>query len=433
MAKPVLFALFLVYCIVKSASAQCITANDIIVNETSLGTAVRNLIEGNTQFSLNLLRTLNADQRSNKDSSGLFFSPHSIWSALIVTYMGSRGATEQEMKAVLGLSDLDKIATWEAFRNIRNWDMYQTPVWAQELIQAPSHSSYHSANRIYFQEGTKFKDCMQEMLNREIAFVDFENNAEASREEINTWVEKETQQKIKDLIPSNGISSLTKMVVANAVYFKESWQQPFDEQRTIRQRFTLSSRHEIFVSMMNTRGRFLYGKSEELQCNAVELPYAGNALSMTILLPKNRYNGVDVLANSLTPERLRNLLLDLYPREVLVSIPKFKMEDSFELSSVLSKMGLRTLFDTRRVDLSGFTGQREFAVDAVHHKSFIDVNEEGTEAAGATSVISSRSARPIGPAAFIADYPFVYFIRDNLSNVILFLGTVQKPPEYGSN
>ncbi|GFQ68893.1 leukocyte elastase inhibitor [Trichonephila clavata] len=433
MVKEVLFTVALIFCIAKAVTSQCITANDIIVNETNIGTAVRSLIEGNTQFSLDLLRTLNADPRNKKDSNGLFFSPHSIWSALIVTYMGSRGATEQEMRNVLGLGNLDKTSIWEAFRNIRNWDFYQSADWAQELATPPSLSSYNAANRIYFQEGTEFKDCMREMLSREIAFLDFANKAEESRDEINAWVEKETQQKIKDLIPANGITPLTRMVVANAVYFKESWQLPFDEQKTARRRFTLSNRKEIFVSMMNTRGRFLYGKSEELQCYALELPYAGNALSMTILLPNNRYNGVDVLANNLTPERLRNLLYDLYPREVMVSIPKFKMEDSFELSFVLNKMGLRTLFDTRRVDLSGFTGQKEFSVDAVHHKSYIDVNEEGTEAAAATSIISSRSARVIGPAAFIADYPFVYFIRDNLSNVILFLGTVQKPPEFGSN
>ncbi|CAL1262299.1 unnamed protein product [Larinioides sclopetarius] len=432
MIKEMLFTAFLIFCVTRTITGQCITANDIIVNETSIGTAVRNLIDGSTQFSLNLLRTLHDDHRSDKEAKGLFFSPHSIWSALVVTYMGSRGATEQEMKNVLGIGDFDKATAWEAFRNIRNWDILQEPGWAEELTQEPPHSSYHSANRIYFQRDTVFKDCMREMLDSEIGFLDFARNPGESREEINRWVEKETQQKIKDLIPADGISALTKMVVANAVYFKESWQQPFDEQRTVRRRFTTQSRKDIFVNMMNTRGRFLYGKSEELQCYALELPYAGNALSMTILLPKNRYNGVGILARSLTPERLRNLFLDLYPREVDVSLPKFKVEDSFELSPVLSRMGLRTLFDTRRVDLSGFTGQREFSVDAVHHKAFIDVNEEGTEAAGATAIISSRSARPTGPASFIADYPFIYFIRDTISNVILFLGTVQKPAEYGS-
>lgn len=428
-----LFSVALALYTAGTITAQCITANDILVNETSIGISVRNLIEGSTQFSLNLLRTLNINQRSNKDSSGIFFSPHSIWSALVVAYMGSRGATEQEMRNVLGFGDTDKVATWEAFRNIRNWNAFQTTGWSQQSNNnEPGHSSYHSANRIYFQEGTVFKDCMREMLDKDIAFTDFQNKPSEAREEINTWVEKETQQKIKDLVPANSISTLTKMVVANAVYFKESWQQPFDPVATARRKFTTSSRKDIFVNMMNTRGRFLYGKSEELQCYALELPYAGNTLSMTILLPNNRYSGVDILTNNLTPQRLQNLLFEMYPREVRVSLPKFKMEDSFELSSVLDKMGLRTLFDRRRVDLSGFTGHREFSVDAVHHKSFIDVNEEGTEAAGATSIISSRSARPIGPASFNADYPFVYFIRDNLSNLILFLGTVQKPPEFQS-
>lgn len=342
----------------------------------------------------------------------------------MVTYMGARGATEHEMKNVLGIGDTDKPTTWEAFRNIRNINPHKK--------SETKDASYNSANRIYFQEGTTFKSCMQEMLNNDIAFLDFKGNAGESREMINEWVEKQTQQRIKDLIPPNGIDALTNMVIANAVYFKEAWLQPFEPKRTARRRFTTPSRNEIFVKMMTTRGRFLYGKSEELQCYALELPYTGNTLSMTILLPNNRYSGVDILTNNLTPDRLRNLLADMYPREVMVSIPKFKMEESFELSPVLNKMGLRTLFDPRRVDLSGFTGVREFTVDSVHHKTFIDVNEEGTEAAAATAIISSRSARPIGPASFNADYPFIYFIRDNLSNVILFLGTVQKPPEFSN-
>lgn len=421
MVNLLLLSVFLISA--PAVFGQCITANDIIINETSIGSATLNLIEGSTRFSLELLRTLNANLRGNKDLPGLFFSPHSIWSALIVTYMGARGATEQEMKHVLGIGDTDKLTTWEAFRNIRNFSPYK---------KDSKDASYNSANRVYFQDGTTFKSCMHEILDNDISFLDFKSTPEESREIINTWVEKQTQQRIKNLIPAGGIDALTNMVIANAVYFKEAWLQPFEPHRTARRRFTTPSRKEIFVKMMTTKGRFLYGKSEELHCYAIELPYTGNTLSMTILLPNNRYNGIDIVANNLTPDRLRNLLADMYPREVLVSIPKFKMEDSFELSSTLNKMGLRTLFDPRRVDLSGFTGMREFTVDKVHHKTFIDVNEEGTEAAAATAIISSRSARPLGPAAFIADYPFVYFIRDTLSNAILFLGTVQKPPEHES-
>ncbi|XP_054722315.1 leukocyte elastase inhibitor-like [Uloborus diversus] len=267
------------------------------------------------------------------------------------------------------------------------------------------------------------------MIRSEIAFVDFKNNPEAAREAINAWIEKETDDKIKNLIPSNGISSLTNMIVANAVYFKESWFQSFDEMKTVRGRFTTAERKDIFVNMMETTGRFLYGRSDVLQCYALDLPYTGKTLSMTILLPKNHYRGVRDLAYNLTPNRLRNLLDNMYPREVEVYVPKFEVEDTFELSSVLNKMGLRSLFDPSRVDLSGFTGLREFTVDSVLHKAFVKVDEKGTEAAAATGVVSSRSAWPEEPTIFNADYPFVFFIRDRISNVILFIGTVQKPPE----
>ncbi|KAG8190683.1 hypothetical protein JTE90_001291 [Oedothorax gibbosus] len=156
--------------------------------------------------------------------------------------MGSRGATEQEMRNVLGLGDTDKVATWEAFRNIRNWNAYQTTGGSQSLSSDESpRSSYQSANRIYFQEGTSFKDCMREMLDNDIAFADFQNKPAEARDQINSWVEQETQQRIKDLIPADAISPLTKMVVANAVYFKESWQQT----STLFKLRVASSRHHL--------------------------------------------------------------------------------------------------------------------------------------------------------------------------------------------
>ncbi|XP_054722314.1 leukocyte elastase inhibitor-like [Uloborus diversus] len=412
------FVVLSLLCSLMTVNSQCISANDIAVNETNIGAATRNLLDGSAHFSFDLFRTLQTDNAVDKHPSGMFFSPFSIWSSLIVTYMGAKGVTENEMRSVLGIHNLDKFTTWGAFKSIQSFDQYR-----------PESGSLSSANRVYFQENTRFKDCIEEMIRSEIAFVDFENNPEAAREAINAWVEKETNDKIKDLIPSNGISSLTKMIIANAIYFKESWLQPFNELKTARRRFTTAERKEIFVNMMQTRGRFLYGKSEELNCYALDLPYTGNTLSMTILLPKNRYRGVRDLAYNLTPNRLRNLLADMYPREVVAYVPKFKVEDTFELSSVLNKMGLRSLFDPRRVDLSGFTGLREFTVDSVLHKAFVNVDEKGTEAAAATAVITSRSARPLGPATFNADYPFVFFIRDSISNVILFIGTVQNPPE----
>lgn len=423
MSTKVILCTLLVLCYSTVTKSQCISANDIQVNETSVAEAVRSIIDGSTSFSLQMLRVLNNEQQFNYETNGLFFSPFSIWSALMVTYMGARGPTEYELRAVLGLGNTDRLTAWETYRNVRDWNAYP----GQQVQD--NGQSYRLANRVFFQEGTTFRECMRELIESDIAFTNFENQPEVAREAINAWVEAQTEQKIQDLIPSGAINTLTRMVIANAVYFKESWLQQFDPEQTRRRRFMLPSRREMFVDMMNIRGRFLYGISEDLKCTALEMPYTGNELSMVILLPSNKFYGLDILSSLLTPEKLRNLLSEMYPREVLVSIPKFHIEDSFELSSALNKMGMRTLFDPSRVDLSGFTGRREFTVDGVHHKSFIDVNEEGTEAAAATAVLASRTARPLGPAAFIADHPFMFFIQDNLSNVILFMGTVRKPSE----
>lgn len=378
------------------------------------------LIEGSTRFSFELLRTLNTNKTLFTDGKDLFFSPYGVWSALVVTYMGSRGSTKQEMKQVLGIGDRSKAEIWRAFKSLR----YCNP------LNKRISTNFNYANRIYFQKGTTLRKYIQKMLYKNVAFVDFRNHTEKARKIINTWVERYTHRRIRDLIPPHTIDKMTKMVIANAVYFKEKWLQPFEPQNTCRREFTTSSLKTIFVPMMSTKGMFLYGKSYELHCSVLEIPYSDNGMSMVILLPDKIHHGVDNLVNRLNPATLINLQESMLPREVLVSIPKFKVEDTYELSHILQKMGLKTLFDKKRVNLSAFTGNREFVVNSIRHKTLVDVNELGTEAAASTDMFHFRSAVPSGRVIFRANHPFVYFILDNSSNTILFLGTVRQPHEF---
>ena len=410
-----MFIAYLAACM-KYSSAKRSTFRKTLLSEQAIK---EELIEGSTRFSFDLLRALNSNLTSLKDSKDLFFSPYGVWSALVVTYMGSRGNTKQEMKKVLGIREISKAETWRAFKSLR----YCNP------LNKRINTNFNYANRIYFQKGTALRKYIQKMLYKNVAFVDFRNHAEQARKIINTWVEHFTNRRIRNLIPPRSINKMTKMVIANAVYFKEKWLQPFEPQNTSRRKFITSSLKTIFVPMMSTKGMFLHGKNYDLHCSVLEIPYSDNGMSMMILLPNKVLYGVENLVNQLNPTTLRNLQESMLPREVLVSIPKFKVEDTYELSRILSKMGLKTLFDKKRVNLSGFTGSKEFVVDSIRHKTLVDVNEVGTEAAASTGMFYYRSAAPSGRVVFTADHPFVYLILDNSSNTILFLGTVRQPHE----
>ena len=394
----------------------------------------RSLIRGSHKFSLELLKFL-SNFESKDSSEGLLISPFSVWSALIATYMGSRGDTEREIKQVLQIEDIPKPAVGMSYQGLQLW--YQ--IKKNASTSNNKKYSYAAANRIFVNEKMKLNECIRDHFANEIVSLDFSDGSAAAAN-INNWVADLTMGKIKELVSANSLSPWTQIVIANAVYFKSQWLYKFDEAKNERKDFQVTPTETIQLSFMSQTGNFMYGVNERLRATIVDLPYANQQFSMTIILPDHT-RGLDSLIKMIKPDDLYDIFGNVFDDEVYVSIPRFKTEQEFELAGPLYSMGVKKLFDPRYADLTGFfdtpsnksasndsaLSQRGATINSVIHKASITVNEEGTEAAAATAFLMARSGRPAFPTRFVADRPFMYMIRDTNTNIILFIGAVRRP------
>jgi serpin B len=371
------------------------------------------IVEGNTAFALDLYAQL-AQEEGN-----LFFSPYSISTALAMTFAGARENTEKEMAAVLHFP-LGQDRLHPAFEAL-----------VRELERKANRkgNELSVANALWGQKGEGFLEEFLELTNKYYGAglheVDFVHATEEARQTINAWVEKQTRDKIKDLVPPGAVDDVTVLVLTNAVYFLGRWAVEFDEEKTMDAPFTLLNGEKLDVPMMNRKGDFRYAEDETLQI--LELPYTGDDVSMLILLPR-KIDGLPDLEKLLTDENLQQWTSKLGERKVIVSVPKYKMTCKFELREVLMAMGMVEPF-TRKADFSGMNGNKEdLFIDEVLHKAFVDVSEKGTEAAAATAVVMKRAVASAAPTpVFRADHPFVFVIRDRNTGSILFLGRVMNP------
>ena len=251
------------------------------------------------------------------------------------------------------------------------------------------------------------------------------SGADYRSREINHWVEEQTNDKIKDLIPPGSLDALTRLVLTNAVYFKGDWVQPFDKRNTREEDFTVSAQGKVKVPLMHQRARMGYTEEETFQ--ALEMPYAGRDLSMVVLLPK-KVGGLPELEKAITVDKLASLMSKLHVREVITYLPKFKLETSFGLNPTLGAMGMKRAF-SQAADFSGISSVESLYISAVLHEAYVDVNEEGTEAAAATGVMvgamAARLPQPI--PVFRADHPFLFLIHDTKAGSILFMGRLTNP------
>jgi serpin B len=369
-------------------------------------------VDGNTRFAIDLYGRL-AGQPGN-----LFFSPYSISTALAMTYAGARGATEQQMAAVLRFT-----ATQDQLH--AGFKQLQT---ALNDIQQQGNIALHIANALWVQQGRPFAraflDLAGENYRAKLAQADFRTAAESTRGEINAWVEDQTNRKITELVPPGAVDALTRLVLVNAIYFKGNWAQPFEKRDTQDAPFWIESGRQVSVPLMRQERKFNYWEDEQLQ--VLELPYAGKDLSMVVLLPKAR-DGLAAVEKSLSPASLDAWIRGLHTQKLQVYLPRFTTSSQFSLGNTLVAMGMADAFEAGRADFSGMDGSRELSLTAVIHKAFVDVNEEGTEAAAATGVMVGLAAMPAPPQVFRADHPFLFLIRDNHSGSILFLGRLADP------
>jgi serpin B len=283
------------------------------------------------------------------------------------------------------------------------------------------------ANSIWGQQDFAFEpdflDTLAENYGAGLRLVDYQNAAEEARQLINTWVEDETEDKIKDLIPPDALDSMTRLVLANAIYFKAAWQTQFEEEATQDVPFTLLDGSQVTVPTMHQTESMRYASGDGWQ--AVELAYEGGRQSMLILLPAS--GEFEAFESSLDAGRVAEIVDRLQWKSVELAFPKFSFESTFELDGVMASMGMPSAFDATRADFSGMRTERDLYISAILHKAFVDVNEEGTEAAAATAVVMRLTSAMEDPEQVSVDRPFMFMIRENDTGSILFAGRVLNP------
>ncbi len=374
----------------------------------------RSPMEANTAFAVDLYAQL-------KTSPGnLFISPYSVSTALAMTYAGARGETERQMSHVLYF-DTAQGQVHSSFAALQN---QLADAGKKEGIQL------NVANALWAQKGHPFLPAFLNIARSEykanVDQVDFTSEWEAARNTINRWVAQQTKDKIQDILPPGSVGSATRLVLANAIYFKGIWAKQFDKTQTSPQPFHLSSTRQADAPLMHHLDEVRYMENGEFQ--AVELPYKGGELSMVILLPR-QIEGCGALETRLSPALLSQTLGQMTQQKVEIFLPRFKLESSFKLNDTLVAMGMSDAFGAR-ADFSGMDGAKDLYIDGVYHKAWGEVNEEGTEAAAATAIVMNKLAvmKPVAPPpVFRADHPFIFFIRDTRSSSLLFLGRLADP------
>ena len=371
------------------------------------------VVKGNTQFAVDLYRMLKTTE------GNLFYSPFSISVAMAMTLAGARGETATQMEQTLHLG-VGRERVHAALARL------QATI---ASVEQAGNVKLSVANRLWPQLRhpflEEFLELVRECYGVTIEALDF-GDAERARKTINAWVEEKTGGKISDLIGPGVLDALTRLVLTNAIYFKGNWMRRFDHKDTSEGTFWISPADQASVPMMTQVDQFGYS-AREPSLQILELPYAGNQLSMIVLLPK-RIDGISELETALTEENLSRWTSDLSEREVSVCLPRFTVRSQFGLNGVLRSLGIENAFGD--ADFSGMDGTKALYISAVIHQAFVDVNEEGTEAAAATAVVMAVRSIPEPPPVFRADHPFVFVIRVNSTGSILFLGRVSDP---GSN
>jgi serpin B len=374
--------------------------------------SARALVDGNTAFALDLYQQLRTQE------GNLCFSPYSISTALAMTYAGARGNTEAQMARVLHF-DLEHL-TQEALHSV-----FAALEAHLAQVQGEDDIALHVANSLWPQAGyaflATFLDLCQRCYGVTITPVDYAGDTQGARQQINAWVEEKTREKIKELLKPPHVTPLTTLILVNAIYFKGNWTSQFDKRRTRDGDFYLNAQGLVKAPMMEQRARFGYSETSDLQ--VLEMPYEGGDLSMLVLLPRER-DGLPALEAALSVDNLALWTQRLRPIEVQVVLPRFKLSGQFDLRKTLQAMGMVDAFDA--ADFSGMTGQCDLFISEVVHKAFVDVNEEGTEAAAATAVLMARSIPPPTPV-LRADHPFLFLLRENSTGSVLFLGRVMDP------
>jgi len=354
------------------------------------------------------------------EQDNIMISPYSIATALSMLYPGARGATAEEIAAVLHL-EVDDATLHAARSHIEELLAAAPPPMRNEDDREPF--TIRPANSAWGQGGFPYTEDYLEVLatayGAGLRVVDFAADPDGSRDVVNDWVEEATEDRIKDLIPPGVVTTDTRLVLVNAIWFKANWSEKFSPEMTAPAPFTLLDGSNVTVPLMHTGLRG--GYADTAKFTAVRLPYAGDA-SMVVLLPPAGTSPAE-LAASLTAE---DLDISWGDYQIDLSLPSFEFESEIGLKSALQTLGMVAAFEPNQADLGGITDAAELFVQDALHKSFIALDENGTEAAAATALVVGLTSAP-PPATFTADRPFLFWIEHGSTGEMLFLGQVADP------
>jgi len=410
MKKSLLYAILVVFGSRAALAAPPLAAAPPTSNSADQAEAVN----GSNAFAVDLYAQLRAQP------GNLFFSPESISTAFGMAYAGANGQTATEMEHV--------------FHFTLPPDRLHPAMGALLAQMNGQHEGYelHVADALWAQQGASFLPDYLKLVQTDYGAgfrqVDFKTSPDVVRATINEWIADQTNDKIQGLLGPGSVTAATRLVLTNAIYFKGTWLDQFNPMHTEDEEFHLTAKQSVKTQMMNRNGGYSYCDGGSFQ--ELELPYKGE-LSMVVLLPRE-IDGLPALEKSFTAANASTWIKKLAPVEkVILTLPRFTMTQQFELSGTLSAMGMPQAFSSA-ADFSGMTGKPDFAISAAIHKAYIDVNEQGTEAAAATAItmVATAMQRPepeSPPIVFNADHPFLFLIRDTNSGAILFIGRVADP------
>ena len=369
----------------------------------------QDIIESNNRFSFDIFKKLKS---SNEN---LIFSPASVTSAIAMTYIGAKNNTFDEIS--------------NTFYFNKNQEEFSKGYIKLIDINFKKNSDikFYNANSLWIQEdlelNQQFLDINKQYFSSSTQFTNFIKDPEKSRISINQWVEKNTNNKISNLLKPSSIDKSTRLVLVNALYFKGSWKKEFDKKKNTEENFQIGKKDFITTTFMNTGINSWY--YEDKYSQIIDIPYKDDKISIMIILPKS-YKKLKKLEKELNYDYYINYSTNKEKRRINLSLPKFKLESEFDLNKTLSELGIKDAF-TGNADFSGITIDEKLYISNVVHKANIQVDEEGTEAAAATAVVMRKTSVLLETIDFKVNKPFIYFIRNNETDCIYFMGKVINP------
>ncbi|XP_019066327.1 serpin B12 isoform X2 [Fukomys damarensis] len=401
------------------------------------------LVVANNKFCFDFFQVISKDD-SHKN---IFFCPLSLSAAFGMIRLGARNDSAHQIDEVLHFDELSKNESKELDSCLKSNKQPESSSDESKLLSCyfgkllsrldriKNHYIMSMANRLYGEQGfpicQEYSDGVIQFYHTTIESVDFQKSTEKSRQMINFWVESQCQGKIKELFSKDAINDATVLVLVNAVYFKAKWEKNFDRENTVDASFFLSESEQKNVKMMNQRGLFRIGFIEELQAQILEMRYTMGKLSMFVLLPSpsaDNVKGLQELERKISYEKIVawSGSENMSEETVAISFPQFTLEDTYDLNSIIQDMGITDIFDETKADLTAISPSPSLYLSKILHKTFVEVDEDGTQAAAASGPVGVTKSLPSW-VEFNANHPFLFFIRHNKTQTILFCGRVCSP------